>query len=115
MSVLYKHDDEINRVAGAYKPYTINPIPDWANAIPVSTLTYTMPADGMLVGAWWEASTSNTGNELKINGIKISQNKANDHQALGTVQVVVHAGDSMVISGASSVSVAMHFVPWKEE
>ena len=117
MSVLYKHNDEIERVAGSYRPYVINPRPDWANAVPITkeqvVAGYTVPSDGMIVG--WCLARSRSGAISSVNGVAVSKAEyiANAYAAYGSTQVPVNKGDIFKSDGALDFA-DFHFVPWKE-
>lgn len=114
MSVLYKHDDEIERVAGAYKPYVINPRPDWSNAEVITAnqlyAGYTAPSDGMIVG--WSYPSEGHGFNLSINGINLCLSGSTS--AFATVSTPINKNDIIKANDLPGLT-DIHFVPWKEE
>ena len=123
MSVLYKHNDEIERVAGSYRSIIYSPHPDWANAIPITTAQlnagYTAPSDGMFVGS---VDNIQTGKEywLTLNGTNIMPlfSKISDGGGVRPVSLslIVNQGDTLGCTApASSIETdpSLSFVPWK--
>lgn len=117
MSVLYKHNDEIERVAGSYRPYVINPRPDWANAVAITkeqvVAGYTVPSDGMIVG--YGTSANQTGYNFSVNNVIVACSSffVGQYVAFGNIQVPVNKGDIFKSQGALDFA-NFHFVPWKE-
>ena len=118
MSVLYKHNDEIERVAGSYRPIIYSPQPDWANAVAITGAQveagYTVPSDGMIVGHG--CARSGTGAHFSVNNVNVSSSEyfANNFVAYGNAQVPVNKGDIFKSSALDSSRTDFHFVPWKE-
>lgn len=116
MSVLYKHNDEIERVAGSYRPYVINPRPDWANAVAITkeqvVAGYTVPSDGMIVGYGIAEATSER--NFSVNNVVVSRSVHNYGRffAYANTQVPVSKGDIFKSEGALN-DADYHFVPWK--
>ena len=119
MSVLYKHNDEIERVAGAYRPYVINPRPDWAKAVAISTAQleagYTTPSDGMIVGYGYGLSHHSP--TFSVNNVAVARCAyiANAFVSYACVQVPVNKGDIFKSNDALiEAENDFHFVPWRE-
>lgn len=117
MSVLYKHNDEIERVAGSYRPIIYSPQPDWANAVPITkeqvVAGYTVPSDGMIVG--WGLSRVENFFDLRVNNVTVSRTRQSSGAsgAYSNTQVPVNKGDILKSVGTFEAS-DFHFVPWKE-
>lgn len=123
MSVLYKHNDEIERVAGSYRPYVINPRPDWSNAVAISLeqlkTGYTTPSDGMIVGTVeMQSSLDSAGhysltiNNVAVGSVMVTQPGSYDN---ADITCVVNENDIIKISGATfPIESYLSFVPWKE-
>ena len=116
MSVLYKHNDEIERVAGSYRPIIYSPQPDWANAVAITVAQvvagYTAPSDGMIVG--YGRSKSQYGIFLSVNGVPVSRTSYTGYVAYSNTQVPVNKGNIFKSSDGFDSDASFHFVPWKE-
>lgn len=117
MSVLYKHNDEVERVAGSYRPIIYSPRPDWANAIPITAAQvvagYTAPSDGMITGYGLARSGSSV--LFSVNNVTVSKSAQvnGSYVAFSNTQVPVSKGDIFKSDHALD-GVIFSFVPWKE-
>lgn len=89
--------------------------PDWQNAISISvTSSYTVPADGMIVGIIGTTAGSTADGYLQINGISAARiERQTNFTKDGGIQCIVNKGDVVVMSGINPTWQNIHFVPFK--
>lgn len=91
--------------------------PDWQNAVQLTISQlyngYTVPANGMLVGAI-EPSSSSQMNELTINGVIVSEGyKTSNQTTMLNFQVIVNKGDIAKYDVNGLQTGNFYFVPFK--
>lgn len=89
--------------------------PDWQNAVTISvTSSYTVPANGMIVGIIGTTSGSTADGYLLINNVSAARiERQTNFTKDGTVQCIVNKGDVVTMSGINPTWQYMHFVPFK--
>lgn len=93
--------------------------PDWQNAAAITSAQllsgYTAPSNGMIVGVAWKDNSTSEVMFLKLNSVTIagSMYSTNNDRCFANVQVPVEGGDVLTLTGASTVSSDLSFVPYK--
>lgn len=85
-------------------------VPDYANAVAITSLPYTAPSFGIVMYVVGDGSISGARN-LTINGIEVGIARNMTNGSASTITAVVGKGD--IVSGTYGVWGAMRFIPYK--
>lgn len=96
--------------------------PVWNQAVVVSvaslTAGYKAPADGMIVGMVLTYENTSPGLSIRVNGVEIARNKAQDSDHILNVQCLVSKDDVITINGDEAgikkTSLTIRFVPFED-